>query len=124
MSDAIHPARALPFKTLVEGLERAGALGLVHRRVNHAEGLQLYIYTPRCVYEDGRDEFTVMARGLILDEAAGKVVATPFPKFFKSCSIAGKLRESLMRSIRPTGNALPGYMPSYGMGRILDDARS
>jgi len=42
----------------------------------------LLIYTPRCVYEDGWDEFTVMARALIVDEAAGQVVATPFPKFF------------------------------------------
>ena len=88
----------------------------MHRRVNSAAGLQLFIYTPRCVYDDGWDEFTVMARGLIclilapgsswaitgrdallsLEEkidtssaagelvfqAVGKVVATPFPKFF------------------------------------------
>ena len=33
-------------------------------------------------------------------------------------------RESLMRSIRPTGNALAGYVPSYAMGRVLEDATS
>jgi RNA ligase len=42
----------------------------------------------------------------------------------KSGSITGKVRESLMRSIRPTGNTLAGYAPSYAMGRVLDDATS
>lgn len=65
----------------LSGRESRG-LGFVHRRVSGAVGLQLYVYTPRCVYDDGWDEFTVMARGLILDEAAGQVIATPFPKFF------------------------------------------
>lgn len=82
MSDLIHPARQMPFTALLAGLERARGLGFVHRRVNRAAGLQLFIYTPRCVYDDGWDEFTVMARGLILDEVAGQVIATPFPKFF------------------------------------------
>ncbi len=82
MNEPIHPARQMPFASLMAGLERARGLGFVHRRVNDAAGLQLYVYTPRCVYDDGWDEFTVMARGLILDEAAGQVVATPFPKFF------------------------------------------
>lgn len=72
----------MPFDTLLAGLERARGLGFVHRRANPEAGLSLYIYTPRCVYEDGWDAFTLMARGLVLDEAAREVVATPFPKFF------------------------------------------
>ncbi len=82
MSDPIHPARQLPFAELTAGLDRARALGFVHRRADARSRLQLFIYTPRCVYEDGWDEFTIMARGLIVDEEAGHVVATPFPKFF------------------------------------------
>jgi RNA ligase len=82
MSGPIPPAHQMPFATRLAGLERAQGLGFVHRRVNCATGLQLFIYTPRCVYDDGWDEFSVMARGLVLDEASGKVVATPFPKFF------------------------------------------
>jgi len=82
MTDPIHPARQMPFPTLLAGLAQAQARGFVYRRPSKATGLHLYIYTPRCVYEDGWDEFTLMARGLILDEAAGQVVATPFPKFF------------------------------------------
>jgi RNA ligase len=44
--------------------------------------------------------------------------------FRKSGAITGKSRDTLMRSIRPTGNALAGYVPSYAMGRVLDDATS
>jgi len=44
--------------------------------------------------------------------------------FRKSGGIVEKGRDSLMRSIRPTGNDLPGYVPSYAMGRLLDDATS
>jgi hypothetical protein len=44
----VHPARQMPFATLMAGLERARALGFVRRRVNTAAGLQLFIYTPRC----------------------------------------------------------------------------
>jgi len=54
----------------------------VHRRASSRLGLHLYIYTPKCVYEDGWDDVTLMARGLILDEDVGQIVATPFPKFF------------------------------------------
>ena len=82
MTDLIHPARRMTFDALMAGLERAQGLGFVYRRVDTTAGLQLFIYTPRCVYEDGWDEFTIMSRGLIVDEAAGQVVATPFPKFF------------------------------------------
>ena len=35
-----------------------------------------------------------------------------------------KLREGLLRTIRPTGNVLPGYTPSYAMGRMLEKATS
>ena len=82
VSDPVHPARQVPFAGLMDGLERARGLGFVHRRVDVTAGLQLFIYTQRCVYEDGWDDFSVMARGLVVDEEAGRVVATPFPKFF------------------------------------------
>ncbi len=44
--------------------------------------------------------------------------------FRKSEAITGKSRDLLMRSICPTGNVLAGYVPSYAMGRVLDDATS
>ena len=62
----------MAFDVLMTGLERARGLGFVCRREGMAAGLQLFIYTPRCVYEDGWDEFTVMARGLIVAEATSQ----------------------------------------------------
>jgi RNA ligase len=34
----------------------------------------------------------------------------------------GRSRQALFRAIRPTGNTLPGYVPSYAIGRALDEA--
>ncbi len=67
----------------LEGGARAGACAWVrYRRAKPGTGLRLFLYTPRCVYEDGWDEFTLLARGLIVDQTAGRIVATPFTKFF------------------------------------------
>jgi RNA ligase len=33
-----------------------------------------------------------------------------------------KLRLAMLRTIRPNGNVLDGYVPSYAMGRVMDDA--
>ncbi len=79
-----HPARVIPFGELLAELARAHAGGLVYRRTDPASGLVQFTYSPRCVYEDGWNEFTLLARGLILDPAARRVVATPFPKFFNA----------------------------------------
>lgn len=59
--------------------------------------------------------------------ASCTVVSTARPYLFgfrKAGAITGKSRESFMRSIRPTGNVLAGYVPSYAMGRVLEDATS
>ncbi len=79
---AIHPARAIEFSRLIAGLEAARAATFVYRRDDPATGRSLYCYTSRCVYEQAWDELTTLARGLILDLDARRVVATPFPKFF------------------------------------------
>jgi RNA ligase len=34
----------------------------------------------------------------------------------------GRSRDVVFRAIRPTGNVLPGYVPSYALGRVLDEA--
>lgn len=43
--------------------------------------LTIFNYTNHCVFENGWDEFTMAARGLVLDDQ-GKVIARPFKKFF------------------------------------------
>lgn len=84
MNAALHPARVLDFDVLVGELEAARAAGLVYRRDDPATGRSLYCYTSRCVYETAWTAFTMLARGLILDRAARRVIATPFPKFFNA----------------------------------------
>ena len=84
MHAPLHPARAAPFDHLLGGLERARSAGLVYRKFELSTGLSLWVYSPGCVYEDGWDEYTMIARGLILHEAGRAVVATPFPKFFNA----------------------------------------
>jgi RNA ligase len=82
-SPPLHPARRLDFDDLLTGLREAQSNRLVHEH-SGPDGLRLYVYTSRCVYETAWDVFTTMARGLILDPAARRVVATPFPKFFNA----------------------------------------
>lgn len=52
----------MPFTALLAGLERPRKLGFVHHRVNGAASLQLFIDTPRCVYDDGWSKFSFIAR--------------------------------------------------------------
>ncbi|WP_435018527.1 T4 RnlA family RNA ligase [Tundrisphaera sp. TA3] len=35
--------------------------------------------------------------------------------------LTGRTRETIFRAIRPTGNVLPGYQPSYAMNRVLEE---
>lgn len=77
----IHPARLLAFDDLVAGLDAAVEAKLAVKRVSD-DGLWLFNYSDACVYEKGWSQFTLMARGLILDPIGRKVVASPFGKFF------------------------------------------
>jgi hypothetical protein len=33
-----------------------------------------------------------------------------------------RTRQTLFRAVRPTGNVLPGYVPSFAMNRVMDEA--
>lgn len=44
--------------------------------------LVLYGYTDKCTFDRNWNQFTRVARGLILHRETGEVVAKPFPKFF------------------------------------------
>lgn len=80
---SIHPARSYSFDELVAGLDERRASGMVNLRECPA-GRTLYIYTNKCVYDNGWNEFSLLARGLILDHHSKQIVATPFPKFFNA----------------------------------------
>lgn len=75
-----HPARTMPFDELYAGLRAQLAAGNV---VRAAEGpLELYLYSNRCIFERNWNLFSLISRGLVVEPAARRVVATPFPKFF------------------------------------------
>jgi RNA ligase len=77
----LHPARQYSFRTLFDALQTEIAAGNVYERIG-PNGLRLYCYTNRCVYERAWNATNQLARGLILDVQNQQVVATPFPKFF------------------------------------------
>jgi RNA ligase len=79
-----HGARKIDFDTLFVGLEAARAAGLAVRKDCSETERALYVYSNSCVYDDGWNEFTLLARGLILHPPTRSIVATPFPKFFNA----------------------------------------
>lgn len=78
---APHPARLLSYGDLEAGLHAARSRRMVLES-RSADGLSVWVYTRRCVYEGAWDAITTIARGLVLDPAGRQVVATPFPKIF------------------------------------------
>jgi len=74
-----HPAHLMDFDTLLGGLNAAIADGLVYERRDR--DLSLFCYTTRAVYEEAWTVITAVARGLVLDRKARRIVATPFAKF-------------------------------------------
>lgn len=76
----IHPARLIPFHELRRRLDAAKADRLISEKVWGPHSI--WCYTPATVYAREWDEITTLARGLIVDNRAERVVATPFPKFF------------------------------------------
>ena len=86
----IHPARKMHFDELWHALQTAKAEGLVKEHVGQ-DGLSLFCYSESCVYEKQWNDASLLARGIILDPAGKRVVATPFPKFFN----VGERAESL-----------------------------
>lgn len=78
-----HPAHQIEFKSLVHGLLAAKSQGFVREQVHpHHHNLSIFCYTKQCVFEKAWNLSTRIARGLVIDRHAGKIVATPFPKFF------------------------------------------
>ncbi|WP_291333126.1 RNA ligase [Desulfovibrio sp.] len=69
----------MDYDTLLGGLNAAIADGVVYERRDG--DLSLFCYTTRAVYDEVWNQFTSVARGLVLDRAARRIVATPFPKF-------------------------------------------
>ena len=76
----MHPAKKVPFDILYSNLRERESKGLIFVKTH--DDLELFCYTEKCVYERAWDNYTLMARGLILCPEKKEVVATPFSKFF------------------------------------------
>jgi RNA ligase len=70
----------MDFDTLLGGLNAAIADGYAYS--NTVDGLTVYCYNKSAVYDAAWTTFTRIARGLVLDTAGRRIVATTFPKFF------------------------------------------
>ena len=85
-SDSRHPALSYvsqhSFDELVSELDKRIAENLIHR--TDCDNLSIYNYSKDCQFGHSWDEFTVMARGLILDLENKCIVALSFPKFFNA----------------------------------------
>jgi RNA ligase len=64
---------------LLEELRKRVDLGLIAARPNGR--LTIFDYTNHCMFERAWDEYTMQARGLVLDDK-GNVIARPWKKFF------------------------------------------
>jgi RNA ligase len=81
-----HPACSYvsqhSFDELVSELDKRIAEKLIHR--TDCDNLSIYNYSKDCQFGHSWDEFTIMARGLILDLENRCIVALSFPKFFNA----------------------------------------
>lgn len=78
-----HPAALMDFSTLQNGLEACVKAGTVKRfTAPDNPALVGYCYTEKCVFDRLWNEFSMLARGIVLDTEARCVRACPFPKFF------------------------------------------
>ena len=68
------------------------------RRVENGP-LVLYNYTDKCTYDKYWNEYTIIARGLILEKETGKVIAKPFPKFWN----LGEREETFFKNLPELG---------------------
>lgn len=87
MVDIVHPATLFSFDALLAGLMVCVDRGSV--KITRSDSLALFNYTPECSFDHMWDQFSMMARGLILDMDEKRIVATPFLKFFNASEREG-----------------------------------
>ncbi len=72
------------------------------------------IATPiRCVYDAQWNDATLIAR------SAGTIFTL---RKQKDGLLSGRSRQVIFRLVRPTGNELPSYVPSYAITRLQDES--
>jgi RNA ligase len=92
----IHPARKYTYDHLATVLPGNEAAGWVRSQKHPTHPLTIWCYTKECQQNGNWNEYTRMARGLVLDDANHRIVATPFPKFFNYGEATGGEETELM----------------------------
>ena len=78
-----HGAKIIPFEELINGINKE----IFNKYINVSAHplypqLKIYKYANKTVYERYWNKFTILSRGLIIDDKDKRVIATPFIKFF------------------------------------------
>lgn len=81
----------------ISKFEELSEQGFLRKAEN--DKLVLYKYTDQCTFDRHWNEYTRVARGLILEKSTGEVVAKPFPKFFN----LGELEEAFLINLPQDG---------------------
>ena len=68
------------------------------------DGLILFDYNRTVTYDFDWDEITLNARGILFEEATGKIIANPYKKFFNYSEISSPERLAILP---------PAYHPNY-----------
>lgn len=104
----------LPSRAAFDRAERDG--WIASRTLQTSNGLwRIYNYSKECQYRRRWDEVTLIARGLIVDDATGEVVALPLPKFFNlgeqvsETTVAEALAEPFDALVKLDGSLGIGY---------------
>lgn len=84
----MHILSKYNFHQILEGLQKNVASGNIYE-ISHPEypDLKLYNYTQECQNSKNWNDFTLSARGLILDLESQTIVALPLSKFFNNTEL-------------------------------------
>ena len=74
----------------VENLHKYFNKGLLYKQTHPTLPLTIWNYTEKVQYESLWDEVTLQCRGLITDDNTGKILISPFKKFFNYEEVIGK----------------------------------
>ncbi|MEN0061260.1 MAG: RNA ligase [Myxococcota bacterium] len=89
------------------------------------DGLVIFNYTPRTIYERAWDVVTLQARGLVLDGSTGTVHARPWPKFFNHNEPDGHVPDGEPNEVtmKLDGSLGIGYVDATGTPRFATRGR-
>ena len=68
-----HLASCLEFSALYDGLNKEIELGNITKTIDPSGNLEIYNYTIQCTFDNNWNEFSLIARGLILEPKKQKI---------------------------------------------------